>query len=215
MFTLGQPLLLPPSQDISPSPQIAGAGVWQTCGQTVPSKKRINLRYYELSKDCQTCRVTCIQIGTSICTSSITRYFPVSTNSWHWGVANWWANRTCRHTVAPKRAAMVAAIVAPNLPCCTNCWSWDMADMWADWACRHAGIAMATSWKYETVKHKQILVSLSLQPAVEPASHHTSPAAHSTGTGVWQGGGQVDPSRYECGKWCCLKRTIISFILSK
>ena len=47
---------------------------------------------------------------------------------------------------------------------------------------------MATSWKYETVKHKQILVSLSLQPAVEPASHHTSPAAHSTGTGVWQGG---------------------------
>ena len=32
------------------------------------------------------------------------------------------------------------------------------------------------------------MVSLSLPPAVEPASHHTSPSAHSTGTGVWQGG---------------------------
>merc|ERR1711949_100756 len=33
----GKYLVLPPSQDISPSPQIAGTGVWQTGGQTEPA----------------------------------------------------------------------------------------------------------------------------------------------------------------------------------
>ena len=37
VFKLGHPFVLPPSQDISPSPQIAGTGVWQTGGQTEPA----------------------------------------------------------------------------------------------------------------------------------------------------------------------------------
>ena len=40
VFNLWHPFVLPPSQDISPSPQIAGTGVWQTGGQTEPDDKQ-------------------------------------------------------------------------------------------------------------------------------------------------------------------------------